>query len=140
MEDKLNTIVGQESSFKGDFKVAGGLRVDGKLKGNVEAASVFIGEKGEVEGDINTVTAVIGGKVRGNVMAKESLELQKKAVLIGDVVTKSIRIEKGVVFEGYCEMGVGGEKKRRQKQRTKLTVEGKPEVEVDQHGEEEENN
>ncbi|MGQ9705739.1 MAG: bactofilin family protein [bacterium] len=116
MEDKLNTILGKDSSFKGNFiKVTGGLRVDGRLEGDVEASSIFIGEKGELEGNIVVDYAVIGGKVKGDVIAREAVELQKNAVLIGNIETKSIMIDKGVTFEGFCDMGIRGGKKPKQK-------------------------
>jgi cytoskeletal protein CcmA (bactofilin family) len=127
MEDKLNTILGKESAFKGNsIKVTGGLRIDGKLEGDIEANSIFIGEKGEIEGNIVADFAVIGGKVKGDVIAREAIELQKNAILIGNIETKSIMIDKGVTFEGFCSMGVGREKKQRQKPK-KTKVEKKVE-------------
>jgi len=118
MEDKLNTILGKDSSFKGNsIKVTGGLRIDGKLQGDIEANSIFIGEKGEIEGNIIADFAVIGGRVKGDVIAREAIELQKNAILIGNIETKSIMIDKGVTFEGFCDMGIKAERKLRQKPR-----------------------
>jgi len=110
IDGKLNSLLGKDSNFKGDFSVQGGIRVDGKLKGNVSADVVFLGKDASVDGNITSKSAVIGGKVMGNVIAEESLELQGNAQVIGDIFTKRIIIEEGVVFHGYCDMGHGSKK------------------------------
>ncbi len=112
VDGKLNSILGKDSDFTGDFNVSGGLRIDGKIKGNIKADVLFVGRDAELIGDVEVSRAVIGGKIYGNIVARESLELQSKAELIGDVATKNLVIAEGVVFDGSVDMGMSGKTAR----------------------------
>jgi cytoskeletal protein CcmA (bactofilin family) len=108
-DGKLNTIIGKGSTFMGNLEVAGGLRIDGKVQGDVKAESVFMGKEAEVVGNIATHSAILGGKIFGNV-SSAFIELQAKAELYGDVETKTLIVAEGVVLQGNCDMGMGSKK------------------------------
>jgi cytoskeletal protein CcmA (bactofilin family) len=101
----LNTIIGKDSVIEGTVEVQGGLRVDGVVKGRVSAtSSLAVGDSGRVEADMASAEIIIGGKVVGNILAKEKIELQAKAEVDGDITTKNLIIEEGAVFHGRCNM------------------------------------
>jgi cytoskeletal protein CcmA (bactofilin family) len=104
-DSKLNSIIGRGSQCEGEIEVAGGLKVDGKFKGKIKADSVFVGKEAVIEATVETNVAVIGGKVRGDVTARESLELQAKSELIGNVTTKNLIVGESAILDGYCDMG-----------------------------------
>jgi cytoskeletal protein CcmA (bactofilin family) len=104
-ESKLNSIVGKGSNCQGDIVVAGGIKIDGNFKGTVKADAVFVGRDAIIEATIDTNVAVIGGKVVGDVVARQSLELQTKAELIGDVTTKVLVVAETAVLDGLIDMG-----------------------------------
>ena len=60
-------------------------------------------------GIVVVVILIIGGYVKGNVEAKENLELLSTGQLFGDIKTAKLKIADGVVFEGKCEMIKNGE-------------------------------
>ncbi|HOS41394.1 MAG TPA: polymer-forming cytoskeletal protein, partial [Spirochaetota bacterium] len=64
-EDNIvNSIIGEGSEFKGEFKVNGLLRIDGKFKGTIETeGKVLIGKSGEAVTDIKASIVIIGGLV-----------------------------------------------------------------------------
>ena len=103
-ETHLETIVGAESSFQGNLRSKGSVRIDGKIEGGVSAEGVIIGERGEVQGDISARTVVVGGKITGNVHATESLELLTKCQVFGDLHAPQLLISEGAIFEGSCLM------------------------------------
>ena len=78
-DSKLNSIIGKGSQCEGEIVVAGGLKIDGTFKGKIKADSVFVGKEAVIEATVDTNVAVVGGKVLGDVTARESLELQAKA-------------------------------------------------------------
>jgi cytoskeletal protein CcmA (bactofilin family) len=87
------------------MEVSGTLRVDGIVKGDVIVSdTVAVGPTGSVEANVQTKIAVVSGGVRGNIHASERIELQAKANITGDLVTKSLVIEQGAVFHGNCNM------------------------------------
>lgn len=108
--DKVNTIIGKDTTFSGNLEVSGTLRVDGVLKGEVNVTdTIAIGPTGEVDANVKTKNAVISGSVKGNIHATEKVELQAKANITGDLVTKSLVIEQGAVFHGNCNMKGSGQ-------------------------------
>lgn len=103
--DKVNTIIGKDTTFSGTLEVSGTLRVDGVLKGEVNVTdTIAIGPTGEIDANVKTKNAVVSGSVKGNIHATEKVELQAKANITGDLVTKSLVIEQGAVFHGNCNM------------------------------------
>jgi cytoskeletal protein CcmA (bactofilin family) len=104
--DKLNTVIGKDSVFTGKLEVVGTLRIDGRVHGEINVSdTISIGGTGEVEASVKTKNAVISGTVRGDIHATDKTELQAKSVIYGDIVTKSLAIEQGAVFQGHCNMG-----------------------------------
>lgn len=114
-DSKLNSIIGKGSQCEGEIVVAGGLKVDGRFKGKIKADSVFVGKEAVIEASVETNVAVIGGKVQGDVTARESLELQAKSELVGNVTTKNLIVGESAILDGYCDMG---QKERHAKKET----------------------
>ena len=105
MAENMNTVIGKDSTFTGTVEVTGSLRIDGCVKGEVNSGdTVVIGPTGRIEGDVISKNSILAGKVIGNIAAEEKVELQAKAVLQGDLKTKSLVIEQGAIFQGSCIM------------------------------------
>lgn len=105
-ESKLNSLIGKGSNCTGDIVVEGGLKIDGDFKGTITANSLYIGKHAIVEATVKVKTAVIGGKLHGDIVAEDNLELQPKAELIGDVRTKNLVVADTAVLEGRFDMGM----------------------------------
>jgi len=103
-EDNIvNSIIGEGSEFKGEFKINGLLRIDGKFQGTIETdGKVLIGQSGDAVTDIKARLVVIGGMVRGNIYAMERVILLSSGRVNGNIITPSLIMEDGVVFEGNC--------------------------------------
>ncbi len=104
-DTKLNSIIGRGSQCEGEIVVNGGLKIDGKFKGKIKADSVFVGKEAVIEATVETNVAVVGGKILGDVLARESLELQAKSELVGNVTTKNLIVGESAILDGYCDMG-----------------------------------
>ena len=99
----VNSIIGEGSEFKGEFKINGLLRVDGKFTGTIVTdGKVLIGQAGEALTDIEARTVIIGGIVRGNIYATERVILLSTGKVTGNIITPSIVMEEGSVFDGQC--------------------------------------
>jgi len=102
----VNTIIGEGTVLKGDVKVEGSIQVDGEFDGTIDATdTLVVGETGKVDGDVTVANAAIGGRMYGNVFASGKIELQRGSQLLGDIKTRGLVIEDGVVFQGNCQMG-----------------------------------
>jgi len=102
--DKIETLTGINSSFKGEAEIKGTIRVDGRFEGNLKADWVVIGEKGCLKGDILATGVIVGGTIEGNVNANDSIEIQSKGKIYGDVQTQKLTITEGGLFEGKSKM------------------------------------
>ncbi len=104
-EGKLNCIIGEESSFRGDIDVKGSARIDGNLEGTVVATeSVIVGRDALIKADVQGKDVVVAGRVVGNLRAHERVELHAGARVDGDIETRTFIVDEGVVFNGKCAM------------------------------------
>jgi cytoskeletal protein CcmA (bactofilin family) len=101
---KLETILGPGTEIDGNIKTSESIRVDCKIKGEINAESIVIGENGVVMGDIVANHVTIAGKVKGNVTANTALELLPSGHIIGDIRSNKLIISDGATFEGNCQM------------------------------------
>ena len=109
--EKIDTLIGPNTEINGDIKFSGGLRVDGKLNGNITAqdasnnSMLTISEQGEVTGNVTVPHVVVNGIVNGNVSSPGKVLLQSKAKIVGDVYYASIEMELGATVNGnmVCE-------------------------------------
>jgi cytoskeletal protein CcmA (bactofilin family) len=108
--EKLESFIGTNSSFKGDIDTKGTLRIDGTMTGNVNADWIIMGEKALLKGNITARGIIIGGKVEGNLKAKEIVEIKSKGQIIGDISTSKLTIAEGGIFEGRSTMSKGESK------------------------------
>ena len=90
--------------MEGNIRTKEALRVDGKVKGEISAESVVIGENGVVLGDIAANHVSVEGKVKGNISSSSLLEMFAKGQILGDIRTAKLVIADGASFEGNCQM------------------------------------
>jgi cytoskeletal protein CcmA (bactofilin family) len=89
----------------GDISADGVVKIEGAVNGTVRAAKqVLVARGGDVEGDVVSKEAIIGGEVRGAIYAEERVELQATSVVHGDVHTKRLLIQEGGEMNGVLRM------------------------------------
>ena len=103
--NNIECLIGSGTTVEGNIIFAGGLRVDGRVRGDVIAAdgkpgTLVLSEQAQVEGEIRVSHVVINGSVTGSVHASEYVELQPKAHVTGDVHYKTLEIQLGAVVQG----------------------------------------
>lgn len=101
----IDTLIGEGTAIDGDLVFSGGLRLDGKVRGNIHAAGdkpsmLVISEKGMVEGEIAVGHLILNGTVKGPVHAGELLELQPHARVLGEVRYAALEMHQGALVEG----------------------------------------
>jgi len=103
--DTIDTLIGQKTVFKGDVEFSGGLRVDGKVNGNIISrdennSTLVLSEMSEVEGNISVPHVIVNGTVRGNIKSTAHIELQPNSRIIGDVHYKGVEMQLGASING----------------------------------------
>jgi cytoskeletal protein CcmA (bactofilin family) len=103
--ERIRTTLGKETDFNGTMKFKDSLKIIGKFKGEIVSPGFLYIENGaEVKANIKVGSVIIGGVVKGNVIAKEKLEMLETGKVFGNIKTAKLKIADGVVFEGKCEM------------------------------------
>jgi len=102
--EKLESFIGCNSAFKGNVDSKGTLRVDGVVEGNINADWVVVGETAHIIGNIIARGIVVGGKIDGNLMAKEIVEIKNKGYINGEIMSKKLVIAEGGIFDGKSTM------------------------------------
>jgi cytoskeletal protein CcmA (bactofilin family) len=101
----IDTLIGAKAEIKGDITFSGGLRIDGKIRGNITAkgdtnSTLVLSENASIIGNVTAPHIISNGSIKGSVRASESIELQPKAEVAGDVYYKIIEMALGSVING----------------------------------------
>src|SRR2546423_14640531 len=83
------SIIGSGMRVVGDITAEGVVKIEGTVIGTVRAGrQVLVGKGGEVEGDVITREAIIGGEVRGIAVAGGGVEIHTPSGVPGDSTRK----------------------------------------------------
>lgn len=101
----IDTLIGVKTELKGDLVFSGGLRIDGKVKGNITAkgdasSTLVLSEHAVVTGNVTVPHIVINGVIKGHVRSSERVELQAKADISGDLTYKTLEMALGASING----------------------------------------
>ena len=104
-QNRIDSLIGEGTTVEGNVIFSGGLRIDGKVRGNVmaaddQASTLVLSERARIEGEIRVSHAVINGTVVGPVFGTQYVELQAKSNVTGDVHYRTLEIQLGAVVQG----------------------------------------
>jgi cytoskeletal protein CcmA (bactofilin family) len=98
-------VLNSDVEIQGNLKFSGEMSFDGKIEGDIRGdGALLLGETAAVNGNVEAASAVVRGKVNGNIVAKEKLEIRGKTELFGDIRAARLSIEEGVTFVGKAEI------------------------------------
>jgi cytoskeletal protein CcmA (bactofilin family) len=102
-----NTIIGASIIVDGEISGEEPLTILGTVKGKIAVAMNLNVENGAtVEANIEAQALTVSGRLTGNVLARERVELRSDAKVIGDVKAPRIVIADGASFKGNVDMDV----------------------------------
>ena len=104
-QKRIDSLIGAGTVVHGNVAFSGGLRIDGRVEGNVvatdgEPATLVISEQAQIDGEIRVSHVVVNGAVNGSVTVDDHIELQAKARVIGDVSYRSLEMHVGAIVQG----------------------------------------
>ena len=99
------SLVSENIRIEGELGGEENILINGRVLGTIKLnGDIVVGQSGVVEADIEGNTIVIQGTVKGNVTARNHLEIQATGKMIGDITSRSIDIKEGSTFEGRSRM------------------------------------
>lgn len=103
-EHRLAGLIDQGTELKGELNFKGSFRIEGYFQGKIFSDSMLIvGEKGKVEADVKVGQLIINGEIRGNLQAKERVEIHNKGRVFGTIITPRLVVEEGAYLEASCQ-------------------------------------
>ena len=100
----FETVLGANSSIKGDFKSQANVRLDGTFEGTLDIeGNVLVGETARITADIHAKNVSIAGAVRGNVSGNK-IQLLRTGRVWGDISANAITTEEGAFIDGKITM------------------------------------
>ena len=102
------TLIGIGSRFEGTLEVQGPMSLGGTIVGNGDVAGlVSIAKEAHWQGNFRANSAVIAGRVTGDLTIETKLEIGKSAVIRGRVRANVVAIADGAVVDGEIEVTGG---------------------------------
>lgn len=109
---KLSSLVAEDVEISGDLYFSGGVRIDGRVKGNVIArategqprALLVLSDKGHIEGGVSCGDAVINGTIVGDLEVEHFLELQSSARVNGTIRYQHLQMDIGAAVRGQLQL------------------------------------
>jgi len=99
-------VLSSDVEIKGTVKFTNDLVVDGRIEGEIQSdGNLTVGENARLKAEIKTGTVVVYGKVHGNIVASDRVELKASAEVVGDIKAKTLSIEPGAIFVGKSAVG-----------------------------------
>jgi len=104
--ESVVSIIGPGMRVVGNCETEGTLRIEGFVDGTVRAGkAIVVGKDGEIHGDIITQDAIVGGTVKGTIVAESRLELQATCVIEGEIRARRIKLDEGGQIRGTVQVG-----------------------------------
>lgn len=102
---RLAGLLAHDTCVRGDVMFAGGLRIDGRVEGNVlgkpdDRGLLVLSEKGVIAGTVKVHDAVINGRVEGDLEVEHFLELQINARVTGNITYRMLKLDCGATVDG----------------------------------------
>ena len=99
------TVVGVGARLDGNLVSAGSLRIDGQVKGQINAdGDVTLAAQSQVEADIRAQNVSVAGRFKGNIAVKGKAHLARGGRVDGNITSKTLVIEEGGIFHGQSIM------------------------------------
>jgi len=103
--NKLSSLVADNVEINGDLAFCDGLRVDGKICGNLsnkddKKGLLVLSDRGRIEGNVHVHDAVVNGVIVGDLTVEHFLELQPKARVTGDIKYRRLQMDCGASVSG----------------------------------------
>jgi cytoskeletal protein CcmA (bactofilin family) len=103
--EEVRTIIADDVEINGSIKCSGSIKLAGKVNGDVTTTGDVSVEKGAaIKGNVVAGSVVVLGMIKGNISAKERIELKGTARVSGDIKARRLVVEEGVSLVGKSEI------------------------------------
>jgi cytoskeletal protein CcmA (bactofilin family) len=104
--------IGKSVVIKGELSGSEDLFLDGQVTGTIELRgnTLTVGPNGQVHADIHARSVILHGKLEGDILATDRVELRKSAIMVGSITTQRVSVEDGAYLKGQMDTQKDGAK------------------------------
>jgi len=103
--EKVSTVIGKDTTFKGTIRAKGPIRIDGKVEGEIHTqGDVIIGESGWGVLDLKALNVSVAGRFEGTLEAEGKLDIRSSGAVLGNIKANGLVVDDGAVFSGSIVM------------------------------------
>ncbi|MBM4386442.1 MAG: polymer-forming cytoskeletal protein [Deltaproteobacteria bacterium] len=103
----MSSYIGRNIVVEGEISGEEELTLEGTVRGKIAVKSaVVINKNGSVDAEIEAQKVDLYGSVKGNLTAREKVELKQGCRMTGNITSPRILISDGAVFKGKIDMEV----------------------------------
>ena len=111
----ITTLIDKDIVISGDTTYTGGIRIDGKINGNLkvygeEDSLLIMGHGSKITGDVEVEKAIINGEINGNIKCHDYLELNTNAIVNGSIEYDIIEVHEGSKITGNLKFSKNSKK------------------------------
>ena len=101
----ITTLIDKDIVISGDTSYTGGIRIDGKMIGNLkvhgeEDSLLIMGHGSKITGNVDVEKAIINGEINGNIKCHDYLELNTNSIVNGSIEYDIIEVQEGAKITG----------------------------------------
>jgi cytoskeletal protein CcmA (bactofilin family) len=100
------TTLGPSLTVTGEITCEEDVTIHGKVNGHITMTrgTLVVAPTGRTEADVHGIRITVHGKVKGDIVASERLELTETAVVSGMIGAPSLVVHDGATFDGVVDM------------------------------------
>ena len=96
---ETGSCIGSGMSIVGNIECNGPAQIYGRIKGELRASDLLVGDGAQIEGTVIAQNVTVCGRVKGTIRAVR-VKLQNGGAVEGDIFHRSLSIEEDSLFEG----------------------------------------
>ena len=99
------SVIDRNSIFDGTFQTTRNLKVEGEVKGTIDCkGTLFVAGGAVVGAKVEADNVTVAGDLNGEVRCRGRLQIMPSGKVRGKVVTQTLVINEGALYEGQLEM------------------------------------
>lgn len=107
-QDDSVSVFDRYSSFDGTFNLTRDLRVEGQVKGTINCqGTLYVAQGASVNATVEAENLTVAGDLEGDVTCRGRLQILSTGKVHGKLVTTTLVINEGAVYEGELVMDNG---------------------------------
>lgn len=105
------TVIGSDTHLKGELLFEKTARISGKVDGKITGkGDLHVSDGAICRADVAAGSVHVDGTIEGNIQARETLKLNAKGTVRGDIVAAKMVMAEGASFFGQCAVGADAQK------------------------------